>query len=85
MQSSSCDPFKLTARSKHNLMGSCSVQDLDDSVGLAENGMGIEAGSVLFNNVLKGPEQIAAPTAPAGPTGTGTRPASCSTRLCLHT
>lgn len=66
-------------------MGSCSVQDLDDSVGLAENGMGIEAGSVLFNNVLKGPEQIAAPTAPAGPTGTGTRPAVPAQQGCACT
>ena len=56
-------------------MGSCFVQDLDDPVGLAENGKGIEAGSILFGSVLKGPEQVAAPAAPAAPTGTGTLPA----------
>ena len=72
------------------------MQDLYDSVGLAENGKGTEAGSVLFSNVLTGPEQIAAPAAPAGPTGIGTLPAvpaqlgragthDCEhERLCFH-
>lgn len=73
-------------------MGFCSVQELDDTVGLAENGEDIEAGSVLFGSVLKGPQHIAAPAAPAGPTGTGTPPppspllcCACSQRTCLDT
>ena len=65
-------------------MGFCSVQELDDTVGLAENGKDIEAGSVLFGNVLKGPQHIAAPAAPAGPTGTGLRPPPPAV-LCLFT
>ena len=46
------------------------MQDADDSTGLPEN-KGIQTSSVLFSNVLRGPEQMTAPAPPAGPTGTG--------------
>ena len=86
VQPSSCDPFNPGCSFKCNLMGFCSVQELDDTVGLAENGKDIEAGSVLFGNVLKGPQHIAAPAAPAGPTGTGTPPTPPPpAALCLFT
>lgn len=56
-------------------MPCCAVQGLDDTLGLAQDSQASEAGSIRFGNVLKGPEHMAAPAAPAGPTGTGTPPA----------
>lgn len=47
------------------------MQDLDDSILLAEDKQGIGASSILFGNVLRGPEQMTAPAPPDGPTGTG--------------
>lgn len=56
-------------------MPCCSVQGLDDTLGLAEDSKASEAGSIRFGNVLKGPDHMAAPALPAGPTGTGILPA----------
>ncbi|KAL3148236.1 hypothetical protein ABBQ38_013707 [Trebouxia sp. C0009 RCD-2024] len=47
-------------------------QDQDDSIGLADDRKAVEASSVLFSNVLQGPEQITAPAPPDPPAPTGT-------------
>lgn len=76
------------AASKHSLMPCCAVQGLDDTLGLAVDSQASEAGSIRFGNVLKGPEHMAAPVLPAGPTGTGMPPAvpSClqHTGFCTY-
>ncbi|KAL3136889.1 hypothetical protein ABBQ32_006499 [Trebouxia sp. C0010 RCD-2024] len=47
-------------------------QDLEDSIGLADDRKAVAASSILFSNVLKGPEQITAPAPPDPPAPTGT-------------
>ena len=47
------------------------VQDVDELIVTTEEARGSHGSSLLFANVLKGPDPISAPAPPAGPIGTG--------------
>ena len=49
----------------------CVVQELDDAIGVTDDGM--QSSSILFADVLKGPEAMSRPVPPGGPTGAGQR------------
>ena len=47
------------------------MQDLDDIGNLGEDGKSSQGSSSLLGAVLHGPEPVAVPAVPAGPTGAG--------------